>query len=104
MMSRVYSACPYGVSAIPITVEVDVRGNSLKVSIVGLPDPAIKESKDRGGSAQVHGKLLRVARTIADLAAREEIIEQDLLEALGYRQLDFGNLNKSLQASQEVLR
>ena len=47
MMSRVYSACPMGVRAVPITVEVDVRGNCLKISIVGLPDAATRESKDR---------------------------------------------------------
>ena len=47
MMSRVFSACPQGVQAVPVTVEVDVRENQLKISIVGLPDAATKESKDR---------------------------------------------------------
>ncbi len=47
MMTRVYSACPSGVQAVPVTVEVDVRSDRLKVSIVGLPDAATKESKDR---------------------------------------------------------
>jgi len=47
MMSRVLSACPLGVEAVPIIVEVDVRDNNLKVSIVGLPDAATRESKDR---------------------------------------------------------
>ena len=48
MMHRVFSACPQGVSAVPITVEADVRvGGSTRVSIVGLPDTATRESKDR---------------------------------------------------------
>jgi len=47
MMSRIISACTQGVEAVPITVEVDVRANNLKVSIVGLPDLATRESKDR---------------------------------------------------------
>lgn len=47
MMSLVYAACPSGVEAVPVTVEVDVRHNKLRVSIVGLPDVATRESKDR---------------------------------------------------------
>ncbi len=47
MMSRIFSACPYGVRAVPITVETDVRHHRLSVNIVGLPDAATRESKDR---------------------------------------------------------
>lgn len=47
MLALVMSACPWGVGAVPVTVEVDVRGERLKISIVGLPDAATKESKDR---------------------------------------------------------
>ncbi|MCB1052933.1 MAG: YifB family Mg chelatase-like AAA ATPase [Acidobacteria bacterium] len=47
MMSKVFSACPQGVEAVPITVEIDVRPNRLSVNIVGLPDAATRESKDR---------------------------------------------------------
>ncbi len=47
MMSRVFSACPMGVGAVPIIVETDVRQNKLVVNIVGLPDAATRESKDR---------------------------------------------------------
>lgn len=47
MISRVYSACPAGVDATLITVEVDVRDNHLKISIVGLPDVATRESRER---------------------------------------------------------
>jgi len=38
-----------------------------------------------GLSARAYHRILRVARTIADLAQREQINEADLLEALSYR-------------------
>ncbi|MDF2182523.1 YifB family Mg chelatase-like AAA ATPase [Neptuniibacter sp. CAU 1671] len=38
-----------------------------------------------GLSARAYHRILRVARTIADLAQREKIMEADLLEALSYR-------------------
>lgn len=47
MNCTVFSACPHGVEAVPVIVEVDVRPNNLRVSIVGLPDLATRESKDR---------------------------------------------------------
>jgi magnesium chelatase family protein len=39
-------------------------------------------------SARAYHSILRVARTIADLAGREDIITADLTEALSYRRLD----------------
>lgn len=47
MMKIVNSACPVGVEAVPMTVEVNIRDGRLKLSIVGLPDAATRESKDR---------------------------------------------------------
>jgi len=46
-MSRIFSACPLGVSAQLVCVEADVRQNRLGINIVGLPDTATRESKDR---------------------------------------------------------
>ncbi|MCH7596728.1 MAG: hypothetical protein IID35_09240 [Planctomycetes bacterium] len=41
-----------------------------------------------GLSARAHDKVLRVARTIADLADRDTICSDDVLEAVHYRRLD----------------
>jgi len=41
-----------------------------------------------GFSARVHGKVLKVARTIADLAACDAIDRTQVMEALHFRQLD----------------
>ena len=41
-----------------------------------------------GLSARAHDKILRVSRTIADLADRDEVRAEDVLEAIHYRRLD----------------
>ncbi|MBQ5394018.1 MAG: ATP-binding protein, partial [Alistipes sp.] len=41
-------------------------------------------------SARAYDRVLKLARTIADLADRDEIIPSDIAEALAYRTLDRG--------------
>ncbi len=41
-----------------------------------------------GLSARAHDKVLRVSRTIADLAGRDSIVTDDVMEAVQYRRLD----------------
>jgi magnesium chelatase family protein len=44
--------------------------------------------QDMGLSARAHDKILRVARTIADLDGRAEILSEHVSEAVNYRMLD----------------
>lgn len=51
MISRIYSSSCYGIEARLIDVEVDSANGLPQISIVGLPDQAVKESKERVRSA-----------------------------------------------------
>ncbi len=47
-LSRIHCLSLYGLEAIPVEVEVDVlKADKLTLVIVGLPDTAVRESKDR---------------------------------------------------------
>jgi magnesium chelatase family protein len=47
MLARVHSCAVIGIDGVPLSVEVDQRPGTFKVDIVGLPDPAVKESRER---------------------------------------------------------
>src|SRR5580704_7887049 len=47
MLAKIYSAAVYGVDAYEVDIEVNAGGGEVKMVIVGLPDAAVKESRDR---------------------------------------------------------
>ncbi len=47
MLARVWSASLVGIDAIKVGVEVDVAGGLPSITIVGLPDTAVQESRER---------------------------------------------------------
>jgi magnesium chelatase family protein len=51
MLARATAATPWGIDARPVQVEVDVKNGLPQVQIVGLPDAAVRESRERVRSA-----------------------------------------------------
>jgi magnesium chelatase family protein len=51
MLARIHSAAVVGVEAVPVDVEVDVSPGLPVCSIVGLPDAAVREARERVRSA-----------------------------------------------------
>ena len=51
MLARVYSASIFGIESYPVEIEVDINPGLPRINIVGLPDTAVKESKERVHSA-----------------------------------------------------
>ena len=47
MLAKIYSAAVYGVDAYEVEIEVNGAGGDPNIVIVGLPDAAVKESRDR---------------------------------------------------------
>jgi len=47
MVAKIYSASVIGIDAREVTVEMDVAGGLPGINIIGLPDPAIRESRER---------------------------------------------------------
>lgn len=54
MLAKVHSGAVYGVDAYPVEIEVNLGGGDPQTVIVGLPDVAVKESKDRVQTASVN--------------------------------------------------
>ena len=69
MLSTVFSGAVYGVDAHSVEIEVNAGHGDPKVVIVGLPDTAVKESKDRVRTAiQNSGFKTHPGRTTINLA------------------------------------
>ncbi len=87
MLAKVYSFGICGLDAYPITIEVDVSRGLPSTIIVGLPDNAIKESKERVRSAiRNSGYKFAAERIIINLSPadiKKEGPSFDLAIALG---------------------
>lgn len=89
--SRIYSAQPYQLRGHIISVEIDITNGLHAFSIVGLPDKAVEEARDRVGSAIKNSGFTSPKqenhKTIVSLAPAELKKEGsyfDLAIALGY--------------------
>ena len=69
MLAKIYSAAVYGVDAYEVEIEVNGGRGDIKIIIVGLPDAAVKESRDRVTTAiQNSGYYWPRGRTTINLA------------------------------------
>jgi len=53
MLAKVYSAAVFGVDAYQVEVEVDLSGGLPSYTVVGLPDTAVRESRERVAAASL---------------------------------------------------
>ena len=86
MLARCLSASLQGLDARPVTVEVDMAPGLPGIQLVGLPDKAIQESRERVRSALrnsgFRGPLVRVVINLAPADLRKEGPAFDLPIAL----------------------
>jgi len=87
MLAKIYSAAVYGVDAYEVQIEVNGAGGEPVIVIVGLPDAAVKESRDRVTTAIANsGYYWPRGRTTINLAPadiKKEGSSFDLPIALG---------------------
>jgi len=88
MLAKAFSATPRGVEALFVTVEVDrIRAHLPSVTVVGLPDTAVREARERVLAAIRHlGHRAEPANIVINLAPadqRKEGAALDLPIALG---------------------
>jgi magnesium chelatase family protein len=87
MLARVFSCAVIGLEGVAVEVEVDTSDGLPAVIIVGLPDAAVQESRERVASAIKNAGLLfprkRMTVNLAPAAVRKEGPAYDLPIALG---------------------
>lgn len=87
MLAKVFSSSVLGLEAYPIEIEVDISSGLPVVVVVGLPDTAVKESKDRIKSAiknsGYHYPQDRITINLAPADMKKEGPSFDLAIALG---------------------
>ncbi|MFQ3584680.1 MAG: YifB family Mg chelatase-like AAA ATPase [Cyanobacteriota bacterium] len=111
MFAQVFSAALLGLKAVRVTVEVDVGGGLPQITLVGLPDAAVTEAKERVRAAiKNSGFALPQRRIIINLAPadlRKEGPSFDLPIALGILAasgvIDPGSLQETLVVGELAL-
>jgi magnesium chelatase family protein len=87
VLAKIYSAAVYGVDAYEVEIEVNAAGGSPVIVIVGLPDTAVKESRDRVTTAisnsGYHWPRGRTTINLAPADIKKEGPSFDLPIALG---------------------
>ncbi|WP_028611053.1 YifB family Mg chelatase-like AAA ATPase [Paenibacillus harenae] len=87
MFSLIHSASVYGVDGKRISVEVDIASGLPQVNIVGLPDPAVRESVERVRAALKNSGFTfpmdRITVNLAPAVLRKEGTSFDLAIAAG---------------------
>ncbi|MFC2076009.1 YifB family Mg chelatase-like AAA ATPase [candidate division KSB1 bacterium] len=87
MLAKVYSATVQGIGASLITVEIDITSQLPSFTTVGLPDVAVKESKDRVTAAIKNAgysfPVKRITVNLAPADLRKEGSALDLPIAVG---------------------
>lgn len=87
MFKRIRSYCLFGIKAVPVSVEVDASQGLPGFTLVGLPDNAVRESRERVVSAiRSIGKVVTGFRTTVNLSPadlRKEGSALDLPLAIG---------------------
>jgi len=91
MPSKIFSAATVGIEAIPVEIEVDVAAGMHAFRIVGLPDKAVEESKERVSSALKNSGVKsplrynrRITVNLAPADLKKEGAGYDLGIAIGF--------------------
>ncbi len=92
MLSRIYSCAVLGLEGVIVEVEVDYSNGQPGVTIVGLPDAAVQESRERVQTAiknaGLHFPRHRIVVNLAPATVRKEGPAYDLPIAIGVIGLD----------------
>ncbi len=88
MLARVESAAVFGIDAYPVTVEVDITRGQFAFTIVGLPDAAVQEARERVRAAITNSSFIfpqtdRITVNLAPADVRKEGPAFDLPIAVG---------------------
>ncbi len=87
MLARVFSFCLLGIEAYPVEIEVDIARGLPAITLVGLADAAIRESKERVKSAIKNSGFQwpaeRITISLAPSDIKKEGANFDLAIALG---------------------